>query len=107
LARYEAAANCATLIPEAIGPGLDMKPFVYGLAALAAFASPVRAASCAEGVQVIEQISNALGLSGAELSKVRASIAKAKAEDRQGRERNCKIAAAGAIRFLLVRTLVD
>ncbi len=85
----------------------DIKPFVCGLAILAVLASPARAGSCAEGVQIIEQISNTLDLSEPERSKVRALIAKAKTEDREGRERNCKIAAASAIRFFLVRTLVD
>ncbi len=84
-----------------------MKRFAYGLIAIAALASPAGAASCAEGVQAIEEMSNALDLSEAELSKVKALIAKAKTEDQQGRERNCKLIAAGAIRFLLVKTLID
>lgn len=84
-----------------------MKHLLYGLTVLAALAGPSHAASCAEGVQIVEQMSNALDLSEAERSKVKALIAKAKTEDRQGREHNCKLAAASVIRFFLVRTMVD
>ena len=84
-----------------------MKRFVYGLTILAALASPARAVSCGEGVPIIEEMSATLDLSEAERSKVKALIEKAKAENQQGRERDCKFAAAEAIRFLLVKTLID
>ena len=84
-----------------------MKQFVCGLAVFAALASPARAASCAEGVQIVEQMTGALDLSEAERSKIKALIAKAKTEDREGRERSCKLILAGAIRFFLIRTVID
>ncbi len=84
-----------------------MKQFAYGLIVFAALAGPARATSCAEGMEVIERISGTLDLSKSERSKVTALIAKAKLEDRQGHERNCKIAAASAIRFLLVKAVID
>ena len=84
-----------------------MKQFVCGLIVFAALAGPARAASCAEGVQIVEQMTGALDLSEAEWSKVKALIAKAKTEDQQGRERFCKIIMADVIRFFLVRTVID
>jgi hypothetical protein len=84
-----------------------MKQFVCGLIVFAALAGPARAASCAEGVQIVEQITGTLDLSESERSKIRALIAKAKTEDQQGHERACKIIMAGAIRFFLVRTVID
>jgi hypothetical protein len=84
-----------------------MKQFVCGLIVLAALAGPARAASCAEGVQIVEQMTGTLDLTEAERSKMRALIARAKTEDQQGRERSCKIILAGAIRFFLVRTVID
>ena len=84
-----------------------MKQFAYGLIVFAALAGPARASACAEGVEIVEQVSNNLDLSGSERAKVKALIAKARLEDQQGHERNCKIAAANAIRFLLVKTAID
>ncbi len=84
-----------------------MKQFVCGLIVFAALASPARAASCAEGVQIVEQMTGTLDLSEAERSRIKALVAKAKTEDREGRERSCKIILAGAIRFFLVRTVID
>jgi len=84
-----------------------MKRLFFGLIVLAALANPARAASCAEGFQVIEQMSKALELSEAERSNVQALITKAKIEDRQGHQRNCKIILAGAIRFFLIKTVLD
>jgi hypothetical protein len=84
-----------------------MKQFACGLIVFAALAGPARAASCTEGVQIVEQMAEALDLSGAERTRVKALIAKARAEEQQGRERSCKIAVAGAIRFFLVRTMID
>ncbi len=86
---------------------LDIKQFAFGVAVLAFLASPVRAASCAEGAGIVEQMAGTLDLSEAERSKVKASIAKARTEDSQGRERACKTTLAGAIRFFLIRTVID
>ncbi len=86
---------------------LDIRQFAFGLAGLAFLASPVHAASCAEGAGIVEQVAGTLDLSEAERSRVKALIAKAKAEDSQGRERSCKITLTGAIRFFLVRTVID
>ena len=84
-----------------------MKNFIYGLVLFAAFGSPARAATCAEGMQIVEQISKSLDLSQAERLNIEALITKAKTEDRQGRERNCKVILAGAIRFFLVKTVLE
>ncbi len=84
-----------------------MKRFFSGLIVLAALASPARAATCAEGFQVIEEMSQALDLPEAERSNVQALITKAKIEDRQGHQRNCKLILAGAIRFFLIKTVLD
>ncbi|MGA9765435.1 MAG: hypothetical protein WBQ49_12275 [Rhodomicrobium sp.] len=84
-----------------------MKQLLCGLTVLAALASPAGAATCAEGVQVVEQMSKALDLPEAERSNIQALIAKAKIEDRQGHQRNCKIILAGAIRFFLIKTVLD
>jgi len=84
-----------------------MKQFFCGLIVFAGLASPARAATCAEGVQVIEQMSKALDLPEAERSNIQALIAKAKIEDQQGHQRNCKIILAGAIRFFLIKTVLD
>ena len=84
-----------------------MKQFACGLIVIAALAGPARAASCTEGVQIVEQMTDALDLSDAERTRVKALIAKAKTEDQQGRERACKIVVAGAIRFFLIKTVID
>ena len=84
-----------------------MKQFVCGLIVFAALAGPARAASCAEGVEAVEQMTGSLDLSEAERSRMKALIAKAKTEDREGRQRSCKAVMAGAIRFFLVRTVID
>jgi hypothetical protein len=84
-----------------------MKQFVRGLAVFAALAGPAHAASCAEGVQIVEQMTGTLDLSEAERLKIKALVAKAKTEDQQGHERSCKLILAGAIRFFLVRTVID
>lgn len=84
-----------------------MKPFIIGLAVSAVFASPAAAATCAEGVQIVERISNTLDLSEAERANIQALITKAQIEERQGRRRNCKITLAGAIRFFLIKTVLD
>ncbi len=84
-----------------------MKKLVCGLIALAALASPARAVTCAEGMHVIDQMSRILELSELERSNIEALITKAKIEDEQGRQRNCKIILADAIRFFLIKTVLD
>jgi hypothetical protein len=69
--------------------------------------SPASAVTCAEGMQVIDQMSKILELSQYEQSNIEALITKAKLEDEQGRQRNCKIILADAIRFFLIKTVVD
>ncbi len=84
-----------------------MKQLVCGLIALAALASPARAVTCAEGMLVIGEMSKVLDLSDFERSNIDALITKAKIEDEQGRQRNCKIILADAIRFFLIKTVLD
>ncbi len=69
--------------------------------------TPARAATCQEGMQVIEQMSKILELTDLELSNIEALITKAKLESEQGRERNCKIILADAIRFFLIKTVLE
>jgi hypothetical protein len=86
---------------------LDMKKLVFGLAVFAALVSPARAVTCAEGMLVIDQMSKVLDLSDFERSNIDALITKAKIEEEQGRQRNCKIILADAIRFFLIKTVLD
>ncbi|MGO9460790.1 MAG: hypothetical protein ACLP1W_11845 [Rhodomicrobium sp.] len=84
-----------------------MKQLVCGLIVLTALAGPARAVTCAEGRHVIEQMSKILDLSEMERSNIDALITKAKIEEEQGRQRNCKIILADAIRFFLIKTVID
>ena len=58
-------------------------------------------------MQVIDQMSRILELSDLERSNIDALITKARIEDEQGRARNCKIILADAIRFFLIKTVLD
>jgi len=84
-----------------------MKQFVSGFILLAAWAGPAAAASCAEGFPIIEEMSKTLDLSEAERVNVQALVAKARIEERQGHQKNCKIILSGAIRFFLIKTVLD
>ena len=84
-----------------------MKQLLCGLVFAAAFAGQAHAVTCAEGMQVIDQMSKILELSDIEQSNIEALITKAKLEDEQGRQRNCKIILADAIRFFLIKTVLD
>ena len=69
--------------------------------------TPAHAATCEEGRQVIEQMSKMLGLSEFEESNIEALITKARLEQEQGHERSCKIILADAIRFFLIKTVME
>ena len=84
-----------------------MKQFVCAFVIVAALANPARAVTCAEGMKVIDQMSRILELSELERSSIDALIIKAKIEEEQGRQRNCKIILADAIRFFLIKTVLD
>jgi len=84
-----------------------MKQLVCGLIVFTALAGPARAVTCAEGRRVIDQMSKILDLSEMERSNIDALITKAKIEEEQGRQRNCKIILADAIRFFLIKTVID
>jgi demethoxyubiquinone hydroxylase (CLK1/Coq7/Cat5 family) len=84
-----------------------MMRFAFGLAVFAGLLSPARASSCAEGIEIIEQIAERLDLSAAERSKVKSMLAKVKAVDQPDHEHECKAAAAGVIRFFLVRSVLE
>ncbi len=68
---------------------------------------PAHAATCGEGMTVIEQMAKILELSQLEQSNIEALVTKAKLEGEQGKERNCKIILADAIRFFLIKTVLD
>ena len=87
--------------------GSISKRFVFALAAFAALSGPARAVTCAEGMHVIDEMSKVLDLSELERSNIDALIVKAKIEAEQGRQRNCKIILADAIRFFLIKTVLD
>jgi hypothetical protein len=84
-----------------------MKKLVYALAIVAALSGPARAVTCAEGMVVIDKMSKVLELNDLERSNIDALIVKAKIEAEQGRQRNCKIILADAIRFFLIKTVLD
>ena len=87
--------------------GSISKRFVFALAAITALSGPARAVTCTEGMHVIDEMSKVLDLSELERSNIDALIVKAKIEDEQGRQRNCKIILADAIRFFLIKTVLD
>lgn len=84
-----------------------MKRIMAGLFLFAASAGPAGAATCAEGFPIIEEMSKTLDLSEAERANVRAIVAKARIEERQGHQKNCKLILSGAIRFFLIKTVLD
>ena len=84
-----------------------MKQFVCAFVIAAALTVPARAVTCAEGMKVIDQMSRILELSELERSSIDALITKARIEEEQGRQRNCKIILADAIRFFLIKTVLD
>jgi hypothetical protein len=86
---------------------LDMKQILYALMLIAALAAPARAVTCAEGMQVIDEMAKILELSQSEQANIEALITKAKIEEQQGRQRNCKIILADAIRYFLIKTVID
>jgi hypothetical protein len=86
---------------------VDMKHILCVLTMLAALEVPAHAVTCAEGMQVIGQMSKILDLSELEQSNIEALITKARLEEEQGRQRNCKIILADAIRFFLIKTVLD
>lgn len=69
--------------------------------------TPAHAVTCEEGMQAIEEMSKILDLTPSEQSNIEALITKAKIEEEQGRQRNCKIILADAIRFFLIKTVID
>jgi hypothetical protein len=84
-----------------------MKKLCLGLILLAFGGSSAGAVTCSEGMQVIGQMSKILELSAVEQSNIQALITKAKIEEEQGRQRNCKIILSDAIRFFLIKTVLD
>jgi hypothetical protein len=58
-------------------------------------------------MQVIAQLSHAMELTPPEQANIDALIAKAKTEQGQGHERNCKIVLADAIRFFLIKSALE
>jgi hypothetical protein len=84
-----------------------MKHLVYAFVIAAALATPARAVTCAEGMKVIDQMARILELTDLERSSIDALITKAKIEEEQGRQRNCKIILADAIRFFLIKTVLE
>jgi hypothetical protein len=84
-----------------------MKQVLYAFMLLAALAAPASAATCAEGMQVIDEMAKIMELSQSEQANIEALITKAKFEEQQGRQRNCKIILADAIRYFLIKTVID
>jgi hypothetical protein len=84
-----------------------MKQFLYAFVLLAALAAPASAATCAEGIRVIDDMAKKLELSKSDQANIAALITKAKIEEKEGRQRNCKIIVADAIRYFLVKTSIE
>jgi hypothetical protein len=84
-----------------------MKKLLCGFIVFVALANPARAVTCAEGILVIDQMSKTLDLSDLERSNIEALLTKAKIEEEQLHERKCKIILADAIRFFLIKSVID
>jgi hypothetical protein len=91
-----------------VRPSRKIMRLLFSIAILFALGlTPARAASCDEGIQVIDQMSKILELSDLEQANIEALVTKAKLEEEQGRQRNCKIILADAIRFFLIKTVLE
>jgi opacity protein-like surface antigen len=84
-----------------------MKKVLCASLVLAALAAPAKAATCAEGRQVIDEMSKIMTLSKAEQANLEGLISQAKLEEEQGREQKCKVILADAIRFFLAKTAIN
>jgi hypothetical protein len=87
-----------------------MKSTVFTLAFLGLVAaSPAKAqsASCEDGLVAIASMSKIMGLSDLEQANIEALMVKAKQEGDQGKQRNCKLILADAIRFFLIKSVIQ
>ncbi|MFT4079176.1 hypothetical protein [Rhodomicrobium lacus] len=63
--------------------------------------------TCSDGMAVIDQMTQILQLSDTEQTNISALLSKARLEDEQGHQRVCKVILADAIRFFLIKTVLD
>ncbi|MBT3069454.1 hypothetical protein KKP04_01035 [Rhodomicrobium sp. Az07] len=84
-----------------------MKRLLCSFAIVAALASPARAATCSDGMVVIDQMTQILQLSETEQTNISALLSRARLEDERGHQRSCKVILADAIRFFLIKTVLD
>jgi hypothetical protein len=84
-----------------------MKQILCAVLLVVALGRPASAVTCAEGMRVIDEMSKILKLSKSEQANIEALVTKARIEEEQGRQRNCKIILADAIRYFLIKTVID
>jgi hypothetical protein len=70
-------------------------------------AQPAAAVTCNDGLSAVADMSRIMDLNMAEKANVDALIVKAKLEAEQGRQRNCKLILADAIRFFLIKSVIQ
>jgi 16S rRNA G966 N2-methylase RsmD len=81
---------------------------VLSIAAIVALSrGSAHAVSCEQGMKVIGQMSKVLELNEVEQNNIQALIDKAKREEEQGHEHDCKVILADAIRFFLIKTVLE
>jgi hypothetical protein len=74
---------------------------------LAAAAPRANAATCEEGLVAIESMSRIMDLTDLEQANITALVVRAKQEGEQGKQRNCKLILADAIRFFLIKSVIQ
>ncbi len=69
--------------------------------------TPARAVTCQDGLAAIESMSKIMQLTEFEQANIEALMVKAKLENDKGKQRNCKLILADAIRFFLIKSVIQ
>jgi hypothetical protein len=89
--------------------GLSMKRILLLSAAISVLtmAEAQAAVTCQDGLEAIEGMARIMDLSDFEQANIQALLAKAKLEGDKGKQRNCKLILADAIRFFLIKSVMQ
>jgi len=83
------------------------RSFLLAVIVGALFIAPARAVTCQDGLAAIESMSRVMELTAFEQANIEALITKARLENDKGKQRNCKLILADAIRFFLIKSVIQ